>query len=104
MAKKDDEAAVKAAEEEAAKKKAEEEAEAKRKAEEEAAKKAKAAGSGKAELFSVDELAVKNRIPTWQAAALHRFMGWAPGKKVTEAEYTAALENLNKRPQGGGRR
>jgi hypothetical protein len=55
-------------------------------------------------LFSLDELAHTHRVPGWQAAALAQFMGWAPGKTVSGAEYKAALEQLDSRRQGGGRR
>jgi hypothetical protein len=55
-------------------------------------------------LFSLEELAHTHRVPGWQAAALARLMGWVAGKKTSEAEYKAALEQLNDRRQGGGRR
>lgn len=60
---------------------------------------------GKAEpLFSLEELEMKHRMPGWQQSALKRLMGWASGKKVTEREYEAALDQLNNRRVGGGRR
>lgn len=54
-----------------------------------------------AELASVEELAGKFRAPSWQTAALNRFMGWEAGKKVTEKEYQAALARLKNRRIGG---
>lgn len=55
------------------------------------------------QLFSLDELAHANRVAGWQQSSLMRLMGWQPGKMVTEAEYEAALDQLNNRRQGGGR-
>ena len=55
-------------------------------------------------LFSLEELEMKHRAPSWQHSALKRLMGWASGKKVAEREYEAALNQLNNRRQGGGRR
>jgi hypothetical protein len=53
------------------------------------------------ELKSITELADFFRLPTWQSAALHRLMGWAPGKRVTEAAYKAGLARLKNRRIGG---
>ena len=55
------------------------------------------------ELFSLDELAAKFRVPGWQHAALTRYRGWEHGKKVSKDEYAKALESVGNRPQGGGR-
>lgn len=60
--------------------------------------------NGGAELQSLDELALLFRVPTWQQAALTRLMGWAPDKSVSEADYADALEALNSRRMGGGRK
>ncbi len=57
-----------------------------------------------AELHTLDDLALSFRVPTWQQAALVRFMGWAPDKKVSEAEYADALDSLNSRRMGSGRK
>lgn len=54
-------------------------------------------------LESLHILADRHRVPTWQAAALAQFMGWAEGKQVTNADYIKALENLKSRRIGGGR-
>lgn len=51
-------------------------------------------------LVSVDALAADFRLPSWQAAALHRLMHWEKDKKVSRDEYAAALETLKKRPLG----
>ena len=53
------------------------------------------------ELFSLEELAGTHRVPGWQTAALHRLMGWEPGKKVTGAAYKAGLARLKNRRIGG---
>lgn len=55
-------------------------------------------------LFSLEEMEMKHRVPGWQHSALKRLMGWASGKMVTGAEYEAALDQLNNRRVGGGRR
>ena len=80
--------------------KAEEEALAQAAPEAASADKAKA-GAKNAELASIEELANAQRLPTWQSAALNRLMGWGSGKKVTEAEYKAALNKLKNRRIGG---
>ena len=54
-----------------------------------------------ASLYSLEELASVRRIPGWQAAALHKLMGWEPGKRVSETEYVAALARLKNRRLGG---
>lgn len=43
------------------------------------------------------------RVPSWQQAALCRFMGWEDGKMVSDAEYREALNSLKRRRLGGGR-
>jgi hypothetical protein len=53
------------------------------------------------DLKPVEDLAAVFRLPTWQSAALHRMMGWEPGKRVTEAAYTAGLARLKTRRIGG---
>ena len=55
-------------------------------------------------LFSLGELEQKYRVPGWQAAALSRLMGWEAGKVVSAKDYETALDQLNNRRQGGGRR
>ena len=52
-------------------------------------------------LFSLEELAEAKRVPGWQSAALHKLMGWEPGKRVSETEYAAALARLKSRRIGG---
>lgn len=51
---------------------------------------------------TIDALAVAYRVPAWQAAALNRFMGWEPGKMVSEADFVVALHSLDARRMGGG--
>lgn len=55
-------------------------------------------------LKNLDELALSFRVPTWQQAALVQFMGWAPDKSVSEADYADALDALNSRRMGSGRK
>lgn len=55
-------------------------------------------------LKSLSELAALFRVPTWQQAALERLMGWAKGKSVTEEAYSDALDSLNSRRMGSGRK
>lgn len=55
-------------------------------------------------LESLSELANRHRLTTWQQAALLRFMDWTDDKRVSEAEYAAALDGLKTRRIGGGRR
>lgn len=57
-----------------------------------------------AALESLSVLADRHRVPSWQQAALCRFMGWAEGKMLTDDEYRAALAGLTARHLGGGRR
>lgn len=52
---------------------------------------------------SVGLLSSRHRIPSWQKAALLRFMDWEDDKMVTEAEFGAALKSLQTRRIGGGR-
>ncbi|MCG8553583.1 MAG: hypothetical protein MI799_24530 [Desulfobacterales bacterium] len=54
-------------------------------------------------IFPVEDLAKKQALPGWETAALMRSVRWAPGKQVSEADFTAALEKFRSRPQGGGR-
>ncbi|HJA79946.1 MAG TPA: hypothetical protein H9784_10355 [Candidatus Desulfovibrio intestinavium] len=53
---------------------------------------------------SLSALAARHRVPSWQQAALCRYMGWADGKMLTDAEYGKALKQLAARHMGGGRR
>lgn len=53
------------------------------------------------ELYPVEVLA--GDLPAWELAALRQAAGWPDGKQVSEAEFTAALDQLRSRPQGGGR-
>ncbi|MCH5277473.1 MAG: hypothetical protein J1E80_06510 [Desulfovibrionaceae bacterium] len=57
-----------------------------------------------AKLESLSVLAARHRVPSWEQAALCRFMGWADGKMLTDDEYTSALSKLAARHLGGGRR
>ena len=61
----------------------------------------KAPAKAAAPLLSLSELASMHRGPTWLQAGVCRLMDWAADKKVTEAEYTAALERTRTRPLGG---
>lgn len=54
-------------------------------------------------LESLSVLADRHRVPSWQQAALCRFMGWEDGKMVRDAEYREALNSLKNRRLGGGR-
>lgn len=54
-------------------------------------------------LESLAVLADRHRVPSWQQAALCRFMGWADGRLASDAEYRDALENLKRRRLCGGR-
>ena len=56
------------------------------------------------ELESLSVLADRHRVPSWQQAALLRFMDWTDDKLVSDAAYRAALEELKYRRIGGGRR
>lgn len=56
------------------------------------------------ELLSLSALADRHRVASWQQAALCRYMGWADGKMLTDAEYGEALKQLAARHLGGGRR
>lgn len=49
-------------------------------------------------------LADRHRVPSWQQAALLRFMDWTEDRLVSDADYRAALESLHHRRMGGGRR
>ena len=55
-------------------------------------------------LESLSVLADRHRVPSWQQAALLRFMDWTDDRLVSDAAYRAALENLKHRRIGGGRR
>lgn len=55
-------------------------------------------------LESLSVLADRHRVAGWQQAALLRLMGWEDDKRVSDAEYRAALETLKSRRIGGGRR
>lgn len=55
-------------------------------------------------LESLSALADRHRVAGWQQAALLRLMGWEDDKRVSDAEYRAALETLKSRRIGGGRR
>ena len=54
-------------------------------------------------LESLALLADRHRVPTWQQAALCRYMGWEDGKKVSNADYLDALDKIKTRRVGGGR-
>ena len=54
-------------------------------------------------LERLEVLADRHRVPTWQQASLCRFMDWADGKVVSNAEYLDALGKLKSRRVGGGR-
>jgi hypothetical protein len=52
-------------------------------------------------LERIEDLAEANRVPGWQSAALHKLMGWEPGKRVSAAEYKTGLARLKNRRIGG---
>jgi hypothetical protein len=52
-------------------------------------------------LLTLSAAAELYRVPSWQSAALHKLMGWEPGKNVTVEEYAAALVRLKNRRLGG---
>lgn len=54
-------------------------------------------------LESLSALASRHRVPSWQQAALLRFMNWQDDKVVTDQEFAEALELLQRRRIGGGR-
>ena len=56
------------------------------------------------ELLTLSALAARHRVASWQQAALCRYMGWADGKMLTDAEYGTALKQLAARHMGGGRK
>lgn len=56
------------------------------------------------DLLSLSALAARHRVPSWQQAALCRYMGWADGKMLTDEAYQAALNSLAQRHMGGGRK
>ncbi|MDE5831728.1 MAG: hypothetical protein K2H64_01865 [Desulfovibrio sp.] len=53
---------------------------------------------------TVDDYAKAFGVPAWKQAALLRYMGWLPDRVATEEEYKNALEALDGRRLGGGRR
>ena len=55
-------------------------------------------------LENLSVLADRHRVVGWQQSALLRLMGWEDDKRVSDAEYRAALEHLKSRRIGGGRR
>lgn len=55
-------------------------------------------------LESLSVLADRHRVVGWQQSALLRLMGWEDDKRVSDAEYRAALDHLKNRRIGGGRR
>lgn len=55
-------------------------------------------------LVDLAVLADRHRVPSWQQAALLRFMDWTDDKLVSDVAYRAALEELKYRRIGGGRR
>lgn len=55
-------------------------------------------------LLTLEELALRHRVPAWQLGALLRYMDWEPDKQATDAEFVGALGLLSGRPLGGGRR
>jgi hypothetical protein len=52
-------------------------------------------------LLTLSAAAGMYRVPSWQSAALHKLMGWEPGKSVTVEEYGRALVRLKNRRLGG---
>ena len=56
------------------------------------------------ELETMAVLADRYRVPSWQLAALLRYMGWTDDKLVADIDFAEALESLKNRRIGGGRR
>lgn len=54
-------------------------------------------------LQAVEALAAARGLKPWYLAGLRRAAGWAPGKQVGPDEFAQAVEDFNRRRQGGGR-
>lgn len=54
-------------------------------------------------LETINVLANRHRLPSWQLAALLRMMDWEDDLMVTDADFRAAIDRLNNRRIGGGR-
>lgn len=54
-------------------------------------------------LESVNTLADRHRVPSWQLAALLRLMDWEDDIMVSDGDFQAAIGKLNQRRIGGGR-
>lgn len=55
------------------------------------------------DLIDIDELAETKGLPGWEKAAFFRATGWAPGKKVTELEFSEARLKFLNRALGSGK-
>ncbi|MCP3942215.1 MAG: hypothetical protein GY710_12115 [Desulfobacteraceae bacterium] len=66
-------------------------------------KKSGSARKGKETLIPIEELAKANGLASWEAAAIFAATGWAPGKQVSETQFSSVLTQFKHRPQGGGR-
>mgnify|MGYP005838633067 FL=1 len=62
-----------------------------------------AAGGGKRELFTIEELAAKHATPSWVFAGVKVAQGWGAGKRVSEAEYKRAVDQFKRGPMCRGR-
>ena len=51
----------------------------------------------------VEAFAAAADLPPWKLAALRQAAGWKPGKEVSAEEFTAAVQALDSRRQGGGK-
>jgi hypothetical protein len=71
----------------------------------EPAKKVKSSVSKKlgTDFIDIDKLAENKGLPGWEKAAFFRAKGWAPGKKVTEKEFSRGFEKFRKRQLGSGK-
>lgn len=54
-------------------------------------------------LESINVLADRHRLPSWQLAALLRMMDWQDGIMVSDEDFRAAINKLRSRRIGGGR-
>lgn len=51
-------------------------------------------------MFSIEDLCATHQVPRWVRAGLMTREGWAAGKRLTEAEFTTALNAWLNKPVG----
>ena len=51
--------------------------------------------------LTIEELAAKHKVKNWIMAGVMRAKNWAPGKRMPEEEFKAAVEGWLKSPMGG---